>query len=852
MSSSVQTPHCRKRDRLRSAFCGLFCYAAGPANDRDEAQKPDPAAKTQAFTVRIETLPATAPPVQSSAQKFLEEALKSLTTEQRIIIQQHQASHISEAVEGAYNEALRKKSACEANRWPGLDKLDTVILCLDRLKMIGDVVSDIDPVHIGLPWAGIRTLLSMAVADSEQMKALASGMEHALCIVNRLRAYFEYFQHLPLTLTTENLQNSLVVLYAHILRFLAQAFKIYSMKAGHRVLKAIWQESEISAFECQCAKLEQQTEFEAANCDRELSATQQVQARRWKSALARHLDSLRDGLQGVRSSLNNLEVDAALSRLTQAQNATHDSPSEDRLGACLAGTRVEMLSKITEWAKDPNGKPILWLCGMAGTGKSTISRSFAASLVQERQLGASFFFKRGATDRDNGNLLIPTIVAQLARRLTSMVQPIVEALRGEPRLSQKNMREQFHALLLQPLKSVRTDEIPLNGVVIVIDALDECEVADIQLFLELLKELPTSNGLKLRIFLTSRPELPIEIGFMQIDDELHNDIVLEKAQVLTIEADIRTYLMYKFADIRKTNLLRGRPLPDNWPTDTDIGALVEAAGPLFIYASTVCRYVAEGPPRKRLDAIIQGQQTVSSLHLRSDHSSHLRMLYIQILEQMIAGLDDTATDAKLTTFKKVIGPLIMLAMPLTGLQLAQILQADIEDVFDILDDLRSVINVPQDQSQPVQLLHLTFRDFLLENAQEDNAQFVVDAVEAHQQIGQGCVRLLSKPGALRTDMLDRKSPSRNYLHDIREPFKNTIPAEIWYACCFFTNHLGLGRMKLSDGCELHQLLETHLLCMAEIMMWSGRLPTKILRSLQELLEVCSILGMMRCHFMRDH
>jgi hypothetical protein len=35
---------------------------------------------------------------------------------------------------------------------------------LDRFKQVGDVASNADPVHVGLPWAGIRVLLDVGIA----------------------------------------------------------------------------------------------------------------------------------------------------------------------------------------------------------------------------------------------------------------------------------------------------------------------------------------------------------------------------------------------------------------------------------------------------------------------------------------------------------------------------------------------------------------------------------------------------------------------------------------------------------------------------------------------------------------
>ena len=41
------------------------------------------------------------------------------------------------------------------------DEADAVILWLDRLKKVGDIAVNVDPMHAGLPWAGIRLLLGV-------------------------------------------------------------------------------------------------------------------------------------------------------------------------------------------------------------------------------------------------------------------------------------------------------------------------------------------------------------------------------------------------------------------------------------------------------------------------------------------------------------------------------------------------------------------------------------------------------------------------------------------------------------------------------------------------------------------
>ena len=64
---------------------------------------------------------------------------------------------------------------------------------------------------------------------------------------------------------------------------------------------------------------------------------------------------------------------------------------EDRLG-CTRGTRISLLSTLLDWAiADDSSSHVLWLSGMAGTGKTTVMETFCSVLNKKGLLGASFF-----------------------------------------------------------------------------------------------------------------------------------------------------------------------------------------------------------------------------------------------------------------------------------------------------------------------------------------------------------------------------------------------------------------------------------------------------------------------------
>ena len=184
---------------------------------------------------------------------------------------------------------------------------------------------------------------------------------------------------------------------------------------------------------------------------------------------------------------------------------------------------------------------------MAGTGKSTVSRTAARSFREMGILGASFFFKRGEGDRGNATRLFSTITTQLMTRIPQMIPDIRNAIEDDPAISAKSLREQFNKLLFQPLLHLKHSRRQPLVKVILIDTLDECEGEDdVRVILQLLPRLQRLISVHLRVFVTSRPELPIRLGFKQIANDDHQDLVLHEIPRPVIEHDIALFLKTNF------------------------------------------------------------------------------------------------------------------------------------------------------------------------------------------------------------------------------------------------------------------------------------------------------------------
>ncbi|THX70298.1 WD40 repeat-like protein [Aureobasidium pullulans] len=498
------------------------------------------------------------------------------------------------------------------------------------------------------------------------------------------------------------------------------------------------------------------------------------------------------------------------------KEATFDSYDERKNNQCLRGTRVDLLADIQDWSTSSHSKSIFWLNGIAGAGKSTISRSVAEQFNKTECLGANFFFKRGDGDRANAKKLFPTLARQLAHHVPGVLGKLLEILEAEPDIPSKSLREQFEKLIHQPLVSVQENgagtQTPIY--VIVIDALDECnDASDIRTILKLIVLFNGLQKLKLRVFVTSRPELPIRHEFQDMQDNIRHVVILHEIPQHIIAHDIEAFFRSEFEELAST--MRNDDRQD-WPGDESICKLVNMAVPLFIFASTVCRFVKD-PTR---NPVHQLQAILKQRH----RNSKLDTTYRPVLEQMYLGRDKEDQRQWISDFRKVVGVIITVFKPLSIASLKSLLTPDYIDVPRILAALHSVLDISESEERPVRLFHLSFRDYLIDRKQCPE-EFLINESESHAQIAAMCVQLMSKD--LRRDLCQLQKPGTMRSEVGQETLNEFIPAELRYACRHWTQHANQGKNPTYDGDHIHTFLDQHMLHWLEALALIGELAMSI-------------------------
>ncbi|KAL8963550.1 MAG: hypothetical protein Q9193_000208 [Seirophora villosa] len=539
----------------------------------------------------------------------------------------------------------------------------------------------------------------------------------------------------------------------------------------------------------------------------------------------------------VHDKTSDAEQDRLLDKLAYAGDALFNSyENEQRHRMCLENTRVEVLQEAMEWATDDSSRCIFWLKGLAGTGKSTIANTVAFRLKAGTRPVATFFFKRGHGDLAHVRKLIPTIARQLSIASPLYKQAIVTVIKKEPDLGLfANFREQYEKLLVEPLRGLLHPTHDRLQFYIIMDALDECEEQrNLRMLLNLMAKTDDLPQLGLKILVTSRPELSIRHGFEEIPTIFHRNLALEDVPRSVVDRDIRTYLSQILKDVQ-----RDFNLPADWPAEQDLDTLASKAGGLFIFAATACRYVGGSPQARPDSRLKQICETVAPNKLMTEE---LDQMYTIILQNSSKGryTPEERKDAE-ERFRHIVGAIVLLLSPLPIVQLFNLLkcrqiqsQAELEGT---LRTLHAVIHVPNDSNAPIQPLHLSFRDFLLDPNRCFDRHFWVEERDVHRNLVADCLRLLSS--SLSRNICSLPSPGTLKLEVDPATVEAALSPAIQYACRHWAEHARKGEMAVNDHGIVHEFLKTHLLDWLKCMSLMGMI-TEAISSLLKIVDLTNV------------
>jgi len=462
----------------------------------------------------------------------------------------------------------------------------------------------------------------------------------------------------------------------------------------------------------------------------------------------------------------------------------------------MEGTRVQLLNNTQNLLISLGGAHIVWIAGMAGTGKTSIALTLCRRLVELPVvlLGGTFFCSRsaGSIDRTDARRIIPTLASLLARQVPMYAQALAAELKKDPDRASKAASLQIQGLLTKPLESVGA----LNEqIVFVIDALDEC--SDQQQLAELINALADINTMQpVKFLLTSRPELHIRDTLIT-DTSLSSIVQLHMVEETLVTADIRLYIQKTFETASKASI---------WYTDDDLDDLAAVSGGLFIYASTALAYIL-----KRRDVPGRSER-LKTVKMRTSTSTvttgPLDKMYSLLLTQ--ASNPDAVEPTEMDETLRILSIILSTRTPLTINTLAELLGMSPAHLRGALDELHAVIFVPdQDDEGELRTVHASFGDFIFTRAPE---HIRIAKELGDEELARACLYRMAAD-----DLCFNVSRSHSSYEENPKSKPNWIAHSLIYACLHWAQHIALASSSSSLDDLIDSVLRLKLLFWLELL-----------------------------------
>ncbi|KIL62673.1 hypothetical protein M378DRAFT_752536 [Amanita muscaria Koide BX008] len=501
--------------------------------------------------------------------------------------------------------------------------------------------------------------------------------------------------------------------------------------------------------------------------------------------------------------------------LPRAKALFDDYQNKKKSGPCFKGTREALLREMADWATGPGESRTYVLSGLAGIGKSTVAYTIASRAADLGLLGASFFFSRDEADRKNAEKVFSTIAYQLCVYNETFAKTIGDVLLTErgSAATTKDPQEQLQVLIVDPLRSI-VQSRP-RPIIIVVDALDECDEEDgisvLTGLRQLVRDLPS-----FKVILTTRPQLYLD-HFLRNQSGLQI-FHLQDIEEKIVDGDIRLYLQHCLS---LEEVQRRYPRRQWCASDEGIDSLVYAAGRLFIIASTGVRYIFD---KSASNPAAQMQKLLSAFAQAYTPFKDLDHFYTVILRNVVpANCDD---DGIVDRYRSVVGAIIFVQRPLPVSTLAHLVNIDVDDIHAVIDHLQSVILMDGDVPH---IYHKSFPEYLTDQARCKDRHLQIDPRTHHMQIATRCFEIMDKH--LKRNILGLGDPARFMSNEdglkkdgiTDEQLEAKVPQQLRYACVYWVNHFELANIDVDLMNRLEKFAADHMLYWFEVLSLIGKL-----------------------------
>jgi len=427
---------------------------------------------------------------------------------------------------------------------------------------------------------------------------------------------------------------------------------------------------------------------------------------------------------------------------------------EDTKGGLLGDSYYWILqnSDFQQWRNDQQSH-LLWIKGEPGKGKTML----LCGIINELEKSAinvrlSFFFCQATDSRINSaTAVLRGLIYLLVKQQPSLISHIQDSYRD----AGKQLFEDVNAWsALSRIFSSIIEDVNLNGVYLIIDALDEC-ITDLGKLLQLIVQKSISPRVKWIV--SSRNSPDIEEWIERAGYRVRLCLELNAESVSTAVGIYIQHKVFQLAQWKKY---------DNNIRNAVLDYLSSNANNTFLWVALVCQNLEKIPRWNTLAKL-------------SAFPPGLDSLYERMVEQIC-----NSDNADLC--KRVLATAAIVYQPITLKELASLVEM-LETMFDDLESLREIVALCGSflsiREDIIYFVHQSAKDYLFREA--INTIFPSGIGEAHCIIFLRSLQLMSK--TLRRDMYNLCTLGYP-IEQVKQPDPDPLAA-IRYSCIHWANHL---------------------------------------------------------------
>lgn len=492
---------------------------------------------------------------------------------------------------------------------------------------------------------------------------------------------------------------------------------------------------------------------------------------------------------------------------------------------CYGGTCLKLLDHLQAWAISHDAPPVMWISGLAGTGKTTILRTFCRQL-NPRLLGRSYFLSRARRDdalRDPRQV-VQQFAYGLAQRDTRVRKALITAVEDDEDITNAQLLKQAETLLSSPLSSATWTE-PL---ILVLDALDECNMDTRSEALSLISSIATSiskSAAPLKLLVTSRPDCELDFMFNCLQNCTHLDLHDSSSEIADFRADINIYLE------ESVGRLKAAASTHLWPLDAQIKSLCTPASHSFGFASWLVHNL-----RQQYNVPDTSMEEASQHRALSNRFENVqKATYNAILRSALLSCgSEKPVDAIALRVRHLVGSIVVLRSPMKSLEISHLLNTNPSEDTCIIQSLYPAFLWRK--NEPIQVLPSSFPEYLLAPDRSHDKQLLVrvDESKQHFHLALCCVRVINQQSRHAVcsykDTAEYQLGTRNIYAGLREE----TSGELRYACRHWIAHFALARGTSLLPSDVNSLSEAlGQLCAQNLFYW---------------LEIVNFLGVLNLSF----